>query len=48
MVAGGTGLSEKAVRRAGMAVGVSFNIASSHAGYYPGAQIILIKLVYSP
>ncbi len=47
MVAGGTGLSEKAAKRIGMPVGVSYNHAPSHAGYYPGAQSMLIKLIYS-
>jgi NADPH-dependent 2,4-dienoyl-CoA reductase/sulfur reductase-like enzyme/rhodanese-related sulfurtransferase len=48
MVAGGTGLSEKAARRTGMSVGVSYNITSNHAGYYPGSRSLLIKLVYAP
>ena len=48
MVAGGTGLTEKAARRAGVAVEVTYNIGSSHAWYYPGAQSLLLKLVYAP
>ncbi len=48
MVAGGTGLTEKAARRAGVAVEVAYNFGSSHAWYYPGAQALLLKLVYAP
>jgi len=48
MVAGGTGLTEKAARRAGVDVAVAYNIGSSHAWYYPGAQSLLLKLVYAP
>lgn len=48
MVAGGTGLTEKAARRLGVDAAVAYNIGSSHAGYYPGAQSLIIKLVYEP
>jgi len=48
MVAGGTGLTEKAARRAGVDVAVAYNFGSSHAWYYPGAQSLLLKLVYAP
>lgn len=48
MVAGGTGLTEKAARRLGREVAVAYNFGSSHAGYYPGAQSLFLKLVYAP
>jgi NADPH-dependent 2,4-dienoyl-CoA reductase/sulfur reductase-like enzyme len=48
MVAGGTGLTEKLARRTGVEVEVAYNIGSSHAGYYPGAQSLFLKLVYDP
>jgi NADPH-dependent 2,4-dienoyl-CoA reductase/sulfur reductase-like enzyme/rhodanese-related sulfurtransferase len=46
MVAGGTGLTEKIARRLERKVAVAYNIGSSHAGYYPGAQSVFLKLVY--
>ncbi len=48
MVAGGTGLTEKAARRLEREVAVAYNIGSSHAEYYPGAQSLFLKLVYDP
>lgn len=48
MVAGGTGLTEKAALRLDREVAVAYNIGSSHAGYYPGAQSLFLKLVYDP
>ncbi len=48
MVAAGTGLTEKAAHRLGKDVAVAYNIGSSHAEYYPGAQSLIIKLVYEP
>lgn len=45
LVAASTGLSEKAARREGMDVTVSYTVSGDHADYYPGVQDILIKLV---
>jgi NADPH-dependent 2,4-dienoyl-CoA reductase/sulfur reductase-like enzyme/rhodanese-related sulfurtransferase len=44
--AGMTGLSEKAARDAGFAVGVAMLHKNHHAGYYPGAQELSLKIVY--
>jgi NADPH-dependent 2,4-dienoyl-CoA reductase/sulfur reductase-like enzyme/rhodanese-related sulfurtransferase len=41
-----TGLSEKAARAAGFAVGVSVIAKDDHAGYYPGGKELILKLVY--
>lgn len=41
-----TGLSEKAAREAGFDVGVAILHKDHHAGYYPGAEPIALKLVY--
>lgn len=48
IVVGGTGLTEKAAKKVGTDVRVAYNIGSDHAGYYPGATSIQVKLVYSP
>ncbi len=47
-VAGGTGLSEKLARRMGIDVATAYVPGPSHASYYPGAEGMLIKLVYAP
>lgn len=41
-----TGLSERAAREAGFAVGVAVIYRGHHAGYYPGAEELTLKLVY--
>ncbi len=41
-----TGLSEKVARDAGFDVGVAVIHTGNHAGYYPGAQPLTLKLVY--
>jgi NADPH-dependent 2,4-dienoyl-CoA reductase/sulfur reductase-like enzyme/rhodanese-related sulfurtransferase len=41
-----TGLSERAAREAGLAAGVALVYKDHHAGYYPGAKELLLKLVY--
>lgn len=48
VVAGGTGLTEKAARRTGVEAEVSYVIGSNHAGYYPDAAALGIKLVFAP
>lgn len=44
--AASTGLSEKAARDAGFDVGVAVVHKDHHAGYYPGGQLLTLKLVY--
>ncbi len=41
-----TGLSEKAARDAGLDVGVAVIHKDHHAGYYPGARELSLRLVY--
>lgn len=41
-----TGLTTKAARRAGMETKEAIITANNHAGYYPGAQQMTLKLVY--
>lgn len=41
-----TGLTEKGAREAGFEPGVAFLHKDHHAGYYPGAEEITLKLVY--
>lgn len=41
-----TGLSEKTARAAGFPVGVAVVHREHHAGYYPGARELTLKLVY--
>ena len=43
-----TGASEKALRRAGIAYEKSYTHSNSHAGYYPGAQVVSLKLLFAP
>lgn len=45
-VAASTGLSEKAARKAGLAVRASYTMSAHHADYYPGAEQMVIKLVW--
>jgi len=44
--AAATGLSERAAREAGFTVGVAVIYKGHHAGYYPGAEELSLKLVY--
>jgi NADPH-dependent 2,4-dienoyl-CoA reductase/sulfur reductase-like enzyme/rhodanese-related sulfurtransferase len=44
--AAATGLTERAARAAGFAVGVAVIYKGHHAGYYPGAEELSLKLVY--
>lgn len=46
--AGMTGLSAKAARKLNVPHAVSYAIRSQHAGYYPGAEPMILKLVYNP
>ena len=47
-VAAATGLTEKACQRAGIACQVSYTHSQSNAGYYPGAEMLTIKLIFAP
>jgi rhodanese-related sulfurtransferase len=44
--AAATGLSERSAREAGFEVGVAVIYKGHHAGYYPGAEELVLKLVY--
>jgi len=46
MVAALTGLSERAARAAGLDVSVIHLHPGSHAGYYPGAQRVSLKVIF--
>ncbi|MCA9140594.1 MAG: FAD-dependent oxidoreductase, partial [Planctomycetales bacterium] len=48
MTAAMTGQSEKTLRRAGTACEKIYIHPSDHAGYYPGAQGMTLKLVFEP
>jgi peroxiredoxin family protein/rhodanese-related sulfurtransferase/TusA-related sulfurtransferase len=43
-----TGNSEKALKRAGIPHLVSFTHSASHASYYPGSEMMSVKLLFSP
>ncbi|MDZ7618253.1 MAG: rhodanese-like domain-containing protein, partial [Patescibacteria group bacterium] len=43
-----TGASEKVLRREGIHYAKSYNHAAHHAGYYPGAEDMTLKLLYTP
>lgn len=45
---GVTGLTEKAASQAGISYRVLHTIRGHHAGYYPGARDVLIKVLYDP
>jgi NADPH-dependent 2,4-dienoyl-CoA reductase/sulfur reductase-like enzyme/peroxiredoxin family protein/rhodanese-related sulfurtransferase/TusA-related sulfurtransferase len=48
LAVGMTGLSEKAMRKAGMAYEKIYVHPASHAGYYPGAMQMSLKLLFDP
>jgi NADPH-dependent 2,4-dienoyl-CoA reductase/sulfur reductase-like enzyme/rhodanese-related sulfurtransferase len=43
-----TGMSEKALRRSGQPFSVTYVHPAHHAGYYPGAEAMTIKLLFDP
>lgn len=45
-VAASTGLTESAARAAGFDAGSSYVFKDQHAGYYPGAKTLALKIVY--
>lgn len=48
LTAASTGASEKSLRRAGIPYEKSYTHSLSHAGYYGGASLISVKLLYAP
>jgi NADPH-dependent 2,4-dienoyl-CoA reductase/sulfur reductase-like enzyme/rhodanese-related sulfurtransferase len=48
LAVGATGLNEKTAAKCGIPYRVSYTHSGSHAGYYPGAETISIKLLFSP
>jgi NADPH-dependent 2,4-dienoyl-CoA reductase/sulfur reductase-like enzyme/rhodanese-related sulfurtransferase len=48
MTVASTGASEKLLKRNNIPYMVSYTHSGSHASYYPGAELIAIKLVFSP
>ena len=48
LAVGMTGMSEKALRRTGMACEKVYIHPASHAGYYPGAAPMSLKLLFDP
>ncbi len=46
--AASTGLSERAAKQAGLQVEVVHTTGKDHAGYYPGATDITMKLIFNP
>ena len=48
VTAAATGNNEKLLQRAGIPYLKSFTHSGSHAGYYPGAFMLTIKLLFSP
>jgi len=48
MTAASTGASEKLLKKYNMPYQVSYTHSGSHASYYPGAQIMAVKLIFSP
>ena len=48
VVAGGTGLSEKWARREGIPVSTTYLVSTDHAGYYPNASRLGLKVLYDP
>ncbi len=48
LTAGCTGANEKALRKAGIACEVLHLHPGSHAGYYPGAEPIAMKVLFAP
>lgn len=47
-VAASTGANEKTLKQYGIPYKVSYTFSGSHASYYPGSQIMNIKLIFAP
>ena len=48
MTAASTGLNERQLRQAGKDVAVVHTLSKDHAGYYPGATDITLKVIFDP
>ncbi len=48
LTAAGTGTTEAALKKAGIAYRVSLTHSPSHANYYPGSALMAIKLLFTP
>ena len=48
LTAGCTGANEKSLRKAGMPFQALHLHPGSHAGYYPGAEPIAMKILFAP
>jgi len=48
MNAASTGMNEKRLKAAGIPYKASWTHSGSHAGYYPGAEMMAIKLLFAP
>jgi rhodanese-related sulfurtransferase len=48
LTAGGTGANEKGLRQAGLPFQAVHLHPNSHAGYYPGAEAIAMKVLFAP
>lgn len=48
LVAATTGLTGKTLKRIGKPYQISYTHSQSNAGYYPGAEMLTIKLLFSP
>ncbi|NLE61338.1 MAG: FAD-dependent oxidoreductase, partial [Planctomycetes bacterium] len=48
IAAGMTGLSAKAAKRYGIPTEVAYSLRGHHVGYYPGAEQMILKLIYDP
>ena len=46
--AASTGMSEKRLKAAGIPYKASWTHSGSHAGYYPGAEMMAIKILFAP
>lgn len=47
-VVASTGANEKVLKKCGIPHKVSYTFSSSHASYYPGAQMMNIKIIFAP
>lgn len=48
LTAASTGLSERIVRQSGLPIEVIHIFGKSHAGYYPGATPVILKVIFNP
>ena len=48
MTAAATGMNEKTAKRMGIPYEKSFTYSASHAGYYPGAANMSVKVLFHP